>query len=86
MVDVGQNQLQGASFGPQHQIDVLDVPLKSIVDLFFCQKHQADHSHAKCQERQAQGSLQWLGLEILPSLIEEPELHKAWLFKVTQLG
>ena len=53
VVDVGEDELQGASLGPQHQVNVFDVALECVVDLLFRQEHQADHPHTKGKQSQA---------------------------------
>ena len=77
VVDVGEDELQGTTLRTEHQIDVLDVPLKCVVDLLFCQQHQADHPHAKGQQGQTQGSLQGFGTKVPPCLVCRSELHGA---------
>ena len=86
VVDVGQNELKGASLGAQHEVDVFDVAFERVVHLLFRQEHEAHHAHPKAEQGQTQGRLQGLGPKVSPRLVEQAQLH-AWVgFKVTQWG
>ena len=84
VVHVGQDELQRTSLRPEHQINVLDVPLKGVVHLLLREEHEAHHAHSKRQQRQTQGRLQGLSPQVSPRLVEESELHDWALTRVTQ--
>ena len=86
VVDVGQNELKGASFRAQDEVDVFDVAFERVVHLLLRQKHEAHHAHPKAEQGQTQGRLQGLGPKVSPRLIGQVQLHALVGFRVTQWG